>query len=58
MVSQLSDMLSKEGFYPILKTLLINAEPYENPEAYRPQVPTRHFRKVRSVIPHKGAEVI
>ena len=38
MVSQLSDMLSKEGFYPILKTLLINAEPYEKSDAYRLKV--------------------
>ena len=46
----LSGVLPKEDFYNLLKTLMANAEPYENPDAYRLKVPSLHFRRVWSVI--------
>lgn len=40
-----------EYLYPLLKTQLANAAPFENPDAYRLKVATRHIRKAVSLIP-------
>ena len=37
--------MSKEDRYPLLETQLVNAEPYENPNAYCLEGPYRNFRK-------------
>ena len=53
----LNDSFPKYDFYPLLKTKVVNAKPYENPDAYPQKVPNRLFRKARSVISLRGPQL-
>ena len=49
-VPQLYDVLPKEEFYPLMKTHLVNAEPYEYSNAGRLEAPNRQCLKVGAAI--------
>ena len=47
---KLPDVFPKYGFYPLLKTQLVNPASCENPDACLLDAPNRHFRKVGPAI--------